>query len=50
MTSGEQSFGDLYWPVEGGQRTTGARGTDHAVINIALSKTKLRNCNDSVKA
>lgn len=41
MTIGEQSFGDLYWPVEGGQRTTGARGTDNAVINIAAVQNKV---------
>lgn len=41
MTSGERSIGDLYWPVEGDQRTTGARGTDHAVINIAAVQNKV---------
>lgn len=29
------------WPVEGDQRTTGARGTDHAVINIAAVQNKV---------
>lgn len=49
MIIGEQSIGDLYWPVECDQRMTDARGTDHAVINIAAIQNKIEECNDSVK-